>query len=567
MKVIADVIEAEVKSKLWEAFIAQQSSAPTRQLVSKFNDFFYKNTSLRILLLELKDRFFTSKRTDDDLKVSISDYFYRFEAVLFDYLAEISTIAAMDIAEIDNAFASLRLTEVERLNAVKLAEAGTTTVKGRPVDLNVQEYLSQGRLLRRMDSLARLLSVSSTTSVCTAVTIYNGELYIGSNVSGATPQADMVNTFLLKLLILKNFIEQIKKDDLGMTDDALTDAIQNCVQRLIKEGGSLGNESVLQQALFKFVDTIRARHSLEGHTSTNYFSRAEVNAILSPRRVTVLLPYGQLQKHRKGSEINSIGAHVADGSGQEVSKYPLPEQLQHLVVKDFHAEQLIAIYLQNQKDVDLNDALSEKIRIGLTKLCCRTCFDVLRSFQRLELRGTHNVSYSNVADVFSATTCGQVSTPNFRETAAKPSPGDTPLDDINSPSTITGKRRYKIAVMSSLASPEKENGSLKKSGTCQSIPDENQAAVSSSVKKARTVAVEPKKSSMSYLSAAKVNLQVSDDSKMCEKKSLQKRSEESSPHPLGSPNGVAGAASFFSPKGKQHSGGFDSRAAHQKGPF
>ncbi|MDF1685081.1 MAG: hypothetical protein P1U36_10560 [Legionellaceae bacterium] len=210
-KQISTAIEHAVKQKLWRAFVAQQTGKPTRSLTAKFDHFFKTNQSLRGLLLQLKERFLLSKRTDNDLYTSFLDYFGKFEAVLFEYLGEISTIAHMDATGIDEAFASLTLNEVERLNAVELAVAGTAaTSQGYPINRNVQVYSSQGRLLRRMDSLARLLSISSTASVCTAVTIYDGELYIGSNVSGEIPQADMVHMFGSKLVILNQFIQQIK---------------------------------------------------------------------------------------------------------------------------------------------------------------------------------------------------------------------------------------------------------------------------------------------------------------------------------------------------------------------
>ncbi|MDF1683684.1 MAG: hypothetical protein P1U36_03405, partial [Legionellaceae bacterium] len=340
---------------------------------------------------------------------------------------------------------------------------------------------------------------------------------------------------------------RIKKADLAMTDDALTDAIQDCVQRLIATGGSLGNESVLKQALFKFIDAVRARNRIEGHTSTNYFSPVEVDAILSPTRVTVLLPYGRIKKNRKSAESNRMGVHIMNKAGDDMTEYSFPEQLQHLVVKDFHAEQLIATYLQNQKGVDLEDASAEKIRIGLTKLCCRTCFDTLSHFPRLELRGTHNVSYSNVANLVLATTSGQVSTPNVRDTVAKASPGDTPFFDGASPSTILGKRRNKI----SHSSPGRRTLQFCVSDSAQNV----QATVDK---------IQPPPSSyltalMSESVSGDMNtgtLNIETDGGVGTKKKSKKPKGKSSPklsrmntsNHIGSPNGIAGSAAFFSPE-------------------
>jgi hypothetical protein len=533
-KQITTAIENAVKQKLWGAFVAQQTGKPTRVLTDKFDCFFKTNQSLRKLIIQLKEEFLRSKRTDHDLYTSFVDYLGKFEAVLFEYLGEISAIAHMDETDIDEAFALLTLNKVERINAVELAIAGTAaTSQGYPINRNIQVYSSQERLLRRMDSLARLLSISSAASVCTAVTIYDGELYIGSNVSGEIPQADMVDTFGAKLCILKEFIQQIKEADLAMTDDALTDAIQYCVQRLIETGGSLGNESVLKQALFKFIDTVRARNSIDGHTSRNHFSSVEVDAILSPTRVTVLLPYGRTKKNRKSAESNCMGVHIRNASGNNITKYPFPEQLQHLVVKDFHAEQLIATYLTNEKGVDLEDTSAEKIRIGLTKLCCRTCFDTLSHFPRLELRGTHNVSYSNVANLFLATTCGQVSTPNIRDTVAKPSPGDTPFFDDASPSTILGRRRYKISSASPIA---KINDFHKKAKTASSTS---------------YLTALQNHSVLGELKAGTLNIETNEvvgTKKKPKAKSSQKPLRTNVSQLMGSPSGVAGSASFFSPE-------------------
>ena len=100
-------------------------------------------------------------------------------------------------------------------------------------------------------------------------------------------------------------------------------------------------------------------------------------------------------------------------------------------IQYFHAEQLIAYYLQEIKKTPL-DAITDEsppINIGLGKLCCSTC-SVLTNFKRLHLRGNSRVSFPNTVNLFSDTYPSAPQTgspmPKKPKTAPDPSPWFSP---------------------------------------------------------------------------------------------------------------------------------------------
>ena len=73
--------------------------------------------------------------------------------------------------------------------------------------LDRRVYYVEERKQRRYDSLARLLSMSSKLSVCTAVTMLDSELIIAANCSCASNSAAIINALKDKLSIVREALE------------------------------------------------------------------------------------------------------------------------------------------------------------------------------------------------------------------------------------------------------------------------------------------------------------------------------------------------------------------------
>jgi hypothetical protein len=69
-------------------------------------------------------------------------------------------------------------------------------------------------------------------------------------------------------------------------------------------------------------------------------------------------------------------------------------------VSGFHAEQLIAFYLQQVLNVDLHDKNAPPIPFGISKLCCDACA-ILYNFARIKLRGASFNNFEGVPIIVS----------------------------------------------------------------------------------------------------------------------------------------------------------------------
>ncbi len=423
---IKNMVNSHVKEKLWQALLSE-ADATKESMKGRFNHAFHYNASLQTFITALQNKFVQADLSFKQTQKSIETYFDSFESVLPQYMAEVGQLSGPN--KLADAFQSLQIRDIERANGVELAVDILDDTKER-VQPNQREYFTNERLVRRMDSLARLLSLQSKTSVCTAVTMHGGQLFIGANVSGDTLQADMVDAFKSRVQVLRQFINELNREEIALDNPNLGYKIEQCVHQLVAFGGTSKPMPMLKQALFKVVDALRNRRITPG--SVNYFSPAERHALLTSENLTILLAEGK--RYKKEKVPNYFVAYQFAGlSGEpQLLKHLVSQALQRLIVKDFHAEQLIVYYFQKRLGLDLNAADAEKIRIGITKLCCETCGSTLSQFARISVRGTHHVRYTNVADVFRDKSCTPVKISSNRITEPDPSPGDTPFD-ITSP--------------------------------------------------------------------------------------------------------------------------------------
>jgi hypothetical protein len=275
-----------------------------------------------------------------------------------------------------------------------------TEIASKPVDR--REHATDERLQRRFDSFSRLLSLKPSVSICSSVAIVDDELIIGLNSTGnATPEA-MAGFIINKLSIIREFIRGLSDESIEITIDERVEAALNAI---IQAGGTTQSRDSLRQALIKLTDATSVDGCTMRAASTNYFSAQERDAILVSPDVTVLLPVGK----RRSSETGVANAMTILRASHTGAMLREDEHLgvfaSNVMINHFHAEQLIVLYLKNKKLIDLNTESEPRIRLGISKLCCATCRDVIQRHPRLQVRGTHHLSYEHVADVFSGMAC------------------------------------------------------------------------------------------------------------------------------------------------------------------
>jgi hypothetical protein len=301
-------------------------------------------------------------------------------------------------------------------------------------------YYVEERKQRRYDSLARLLSMSSQLSACTAVTMLDGELIIAANCSSTANSADIIRALTNKLHLVRQALK---------TPGA--DVIERTIQQLKLEGGLFQPEFILSQALSKLTQSTAnfgAPPSIT-HTTDN-FSTAEINTLMGNEHasVTFLIPHQLITED--GEEHYGIAIHAMHETSPIV--HPFAQQYPSQDIQYFHAEQLLAYYLQEIKKTQLQ-AITEEyppINIGLGKLCCSTC-SVLTHFKRLHLRGSSGISFTNTINLFSNTyqpsvlETGSPDRPKKHKTTAEPSPIISPPEKQTQPARSVISRTEGIA--------------------------------------------------------------------------------------------------------------------------
>lgn len=277
-----------------------------------------------------------------------------------------------------------------------------------PVDERV--LTCNERQVRRMDSLARLLSQRTLSSACTAVTIEKPKdgrapyLVIGANVSRNGEQEEIFTGAKLKLIVIQRYLAEVLARNIAHLDSPTLDELANeLVSRLLVHANTSMLPEVLQQAARKIVHAI----CFDEHT----FTKEEKQAFLNP--AVVILPLLTAR-----STYGMIVRNLDNRIGEADDFIDLPMIPRGTNINDIHAEQLVGHYLFKELSV-------RTLRpFGISKLCCRTCVLYLENFPAL-VRGHHNQSYPGVVNLYNGMSHSE---PVLRRAAthAWPSPGDTP---------------------------------------------------------------------------------------------------------------------------------------------
>lgn len=275
-----------------------------------------------------------------------------------------------------------------------------------PVDERTS--INDGRKIRRMDSLARLLSLKPSLSACTSVAFDLSEepmLVISANVSFQGRQDAVMQALALKLEMIQNFLLELSLEKLQFCEKGLEDYALKLIVKLLSQGGSALSIDCLKQAAKKIIDAV----CFDDET----FTSIEKDLLLTNRSAVLLVPHVD----KNGAQIITR-TQLADAHFNKTIDLPIVPK--NKSVADLHAEQLLSHYLF----VELQKKQTLPLEVGCSKLCCAVCFDNL-SHHPVLVRGHHGQSYANVVNLLDGQSPTVVSQ-RRATTHAWRSPKDTP---------------------------------------------------------------------------------------------------------------------------------------------
>ncbi len=269
-----------------------------------------------------------------------------------------------------------------------LIDAVTTLKQALPQSVDNDEhdlrvYYDITTLQRRFDSLARLLSLSSDVSACTAVTIHDGTIIVAANSKQHQDPTIIATALSKKLAVIQEAIAIIRDNSQLICN---YDFYLTQINALRHINGVFHPDFILIQALFKLVHAYQDI-SLDAYTNIIFLVPTEEldesGDYLFKLAVFTMLP------HQLGDVIHEPSDYM---------DYP-QSSINQPSTSDFHAEQLIAHYLKQQ--IDLSDPNQSPIRVGVAKLLCNTCDILKTATPRLQFTGCSRVSFFNVVNLFS----------------------------------------------------------------------------------------------------------------------------------------------------------------------
>lgn len=267
----------------------------------------------------------------------------------------------------------------EELNQF-LTESPHISILPEPVRHEIDKSVVQ----RRMDSLARLLSIRVSISPCVAVACYEGQLIVSSNSPIGKTQDELRDYFNRKLRIIHGFLGRLALDTPPQAESIDTVKIEfsilatilaeKAVDELIKdENGGVG--AVLPSREHRKPH----RNTVEQHLRI---------ALLKLGQSYLLGLYSQGKRGLNSQEIQAFS-----NDAEIIMVFPIQEALGE---QQLHAEQAILYYLKHSNAL----AGEATIHIGISKLCCLACNHVLeRSAGKIAFRGTHGMSFPKVYDI------------------------------------------------------------------------------------------------------------------------------------------------------------------------
>lgn len=299
-----------------------------------------------------------------------------------DYLIKVvETVLSPDILEQIFAQCTFNPVSIHRNNSDELKNLLTEFINNETQEEEQRTHVAEDFNLRRLDSLSRLLSFGIQNSACTAVTIYQGQLIISANVGGRTSSEEMTKLVYKKVAALQTLIQQCPVDQYN---DILAYCQEtNRTKALSDILGTGVTLDALQVSLAKIIHLYKSHH--------DPFAEQFRLALNPEQPITVLMPKKDQAK---------LTIQVTKSNSSDRASIVLDQVDNAATEKDLHAEQMIFHYLTKEQQLPLDTA---SLCVGISKLCCHTCFSVLTSHPSFTVRGTHKNRYAGAVNVITGT--------------------------------------------------------------------------------------------------------------------------------------------------------------------
>lgn len=248
--------------------------------------------------------------------------------------------------------------------------------------------------VRRMNSLARIFRLTDKMSVCNSVALCGDELILSFNMSDNKNHHEMKDIILGRLRVLEQHLEAVKL----MTQEEYHECFQqlnlNTYQALREVHPCAFGSDLVCQAIDKLTDAIFFNDTPLTADLRRVFLNGRV-------KVKILLPL--LEDKNKLSIMCNDQVYPTDLRANSVSFA--------------HTEQVLAYYLFNIKKI----AMPAPLLIGITKLCCKTCYHNLQGMP-VTVYGAHGQSDPNTLCFFADKLKQEPGTPKKHETMQPCSP-------------------------------------------------------------------------------------------------------------------------------------------------
>lgn len=234
------------------------------------------------------------------------------------------------------------------------------------------------RPIRRMDSLARLLSLSPGESVCSACSLHNGSVVVAANVTKQSFQQQVADALFYLLDIIYCFINEMKNADSYLN---IEKAAGNIIDKLLSKNSSTLPRKILLTALAKLTYSV--------HFDDGAFSKEERAEFLKKKfSIQIILP----------SFENKQSRYLLYKSGcDDIVNIAMPGKSCCATVRNIHAEQILAKHILSGKGHSYSE--EALLKIGISKLCCLDCFVNLQKLP-VQTRGCHGLRYEGTFQVF-----------------------------------------------------------------------------------------------------------------------------------------------------------------------
>lgn len=312
-------------------------------------------------------------------------------------------------------------------------EVRSISILPDPVRHEIDKSVGQ----RRMDSLSRLLSIDNHISPCVAVTCYDGKLIVSSNSPMGKTKDELGDYFNKKLHIIRRFLSRLAKDaniDEGSGDTVKIEfsvlaqiLVERAVSELVKEeNGGVGD--IVPSGAHRHPN----RNNIKQHLRV---------ALLKLGQSYLLGLYTQGKRGLSQQELQAFS-----DTTDVIMVTPVKEVLGD---QQLHAEQAILYYLRHFTDFETDS--TQTVNIGISKLCCAACLNVLSKAEKIAFRGTHGMPFPNVYDIDTDSVYHAPATKMGREACPSDSESECELYEDES-DTEVNVDEFKMALLDELLS-------------------------------------------------------------------------------------------------------------------